>query len=475
MLTSELSQMDVLSTNLYQLKSLKAMDEKCTHLLEILRKSGWGKTSLCFLNSKFETRKTLYVGYVPEMIKFSEEHKLPPLKRKELLSSTTDRWRIAPFYYLPWRDERARYIVSDGLSTEIPLKYKIEWHKNDLLYGPIYYDARAVAVLTMDEPKDHAVPNKVNLRVPTIIHSIINEIIQQYLAEEQYANFRTIYRSIVGRGTIGIIELDITGKIIDVNAAAEQILTISKTKLLGNIYHKVLNDSFIARIAPPIQEAIETLVPVELDADYADFNQNIHKIKMQIAPLHILYDYTGMIWSLSYSEKSEIFSTYQTVLKILKAINDNFSGDYLDIQNQMIKLMCTEFQFKYPRLYVLSEDQITLKCVHSYDPELEDFSFFDHPYNRNSLASNAILENEIVYSTLKERNVRDLRRIWERLKTKAAIAIPLHIMPNVKAVLVCDIETSEFFLDESKRITLSYFGNLISITLRPVFDKFTTG
>ncbi|MFA4920802.1 MAG: hypothetical protein WC611_01575, partial [Candidatus Neomarinimicrobiota bacterium] len=76
-------------------------------------------------------------------------------------------------------------------------------------------------------------------------------------------------------------------------------------------------------------------------------------------------------------------------------------------------------------------------------------------------------------TTEKEKNVRDLRRIWERLKTKAAVAIPLHIMTEIKAALVFDIESADFFLDESKKITLDLFGKLISLALRPIFEKST--
>jgi hypothetical protein len=99
------------------------------------------------------------------------------------------------------------------------------------------------------------------------------------------------------------------------------------------------------------------------------------------------------------------------------------------------------------------------------------FGIFCHPYNRNSLAANAILENEIVFSSEKEQIVRDLRRIWERLKTKAAIAIPLHILPEVKAALVFDIQEKDFFIDESRKLSLDLFSNLISLVLRPLFEK----
>jgi|GEM_PF-805739 len=470
---SELTQLDTLSTNLNQLKTQKNFDEKCNFLLDTLRKTGWSKVSLGFLNSKFETKKSLYSGYTPEAIQFSESHKLPAEKRKTLLSATVERWRIVPFYYLPWRDERVRYILSDGLKTEIPLHYKNEWHKNDLLYAPIYFGGRPVAVLTLDEPKDQSVPNKVNLRAPTIIHSVLSEVILQSVSEEHYENFMQIHRSIIARGTIGIIELDEAGKIVDANDVAEQILTINKVKLIGNKYNKVFSDELLERITPALQESIETLKDVNLDIEYNNAYNEKHHIEIHLTPLHLLYDYTGMVFSLNYLDETEVFTIYKTVLDNFKTITSKLSGDYINIQKQLIQLMCEQYRFLYPRLYILSEDREILNCVLSYDPSLEDLSFFDHPFNRNSLAANAILENTLIYTTEKEKNIRDLRRIWERLQTKAAIALPLHIMTGITGALVCDIETPDFFLDESKKITLELYNHLIELTLRPAFEKTT--
>jgi len=469
-MSSDLNKLDILSTNLYQLKNLKTTDEKCVFLLDTLRKSGWGKATLSFLNSKYETRKTLYSGYEPEAIKFSEEHKLSAEKRRELLSSSVERWRIAPFYYLPWRDERARYILSGGLRTEIPLKYKVEWNKNDLLYCPIYFEGRPVAVLTLDNPRDPAIPNKVNLRVPTIIHSVLTEVILRSVTEEHYDNFMEIHREILARGTIGIIEMDFSGKINEVNDVAEQILTINKAKLLGNVYSKVIGGELITKLSPAIQKALETLKVASVEVEYKDFNNATNILEIDITPLHVLFDYTGMVWSISYREKGSIFQMYRTLLDNVNNINSKLSGDYAEIQQRLVKLICELYGFTYPRLYMLSDDQETLKCILSYDSQLEDLTFFDHPYNRNSLAANAILENEPVFTSEREKNIRDLRRIWERLKTKAAIGLPLPILPNVKAALVCDIQKPDFFLDESKKITLNLFCNLMGLTMRSLFE-----
>ncbi len=99
---SELQQLDVLSSNLFHLRSQKSLDEKCQILLDTLRKSGWDLVSLSFINSKYETTKTLYSGYSDEEIAIANSKNISPVKRKELLSSTVSRYRIGSFYYLPW-------------------------------------------------------------------------------------------------------------------------------------------------------------------------------------------------------------------------------------------------------------------------------------------------------------------------------------------------------------------------------------
>jgi PAS domain-containing protein len=241
-----------------------------------------------------------------------------------------------------WRDERARYIVSGGLSTEIPLKYKVEWHKNDLLYAPIYHEGRPVAVLTLDSPREQTIPTKVSLRVPTIIHSMLTEVILQSTLTEHYDNFLEIYNSVIAQGTIGIIEFDESGRITVVNDVAEQILTINRIKLIGNNYYKVLSNDLIAKLSPAIQKAAETLKSVNVITEYTDIDQITKAIDIQITPLHILFNYTGMVWSLNYIEKTAIFKTYRTVLDNFKNINSKLSGDYINIQKQLVKLMCDQ-------------------------------------------------------------------------------------------------------------------------------------
>jgi len=55
--------LDVLSSNLIHLKLKETLEDKCMVILDTLRKSGWGWVNLSFLNSKYETTKTLFSGY----------------------------------------------------------------------------------------------------------------------------------------------------------------------------------------------------------------------------------------------------------------------------------------------------------------------------------------------------------------------------------------------------------------------------
>ncbi len=463
---SELQILELLATNLYQLKTFQTLEKKCNLVLDTLRRTGWAKVSLSFINSKYETKKTLYAGFTPEMIQIAEENKLPATKRKELLSSTVDRWRIPPFYYLPWRDERARLILSNGIKTEIPIHLKNEWHKRDLLYAPIYLDARPVAILNLDEPRDLNEPNKVNLRVPTILHSILNEIISSYYNEEFYKNFRKIQQTIIDKGTIGIIELSEENKIKSINIAVEQLLQKSTSTLLNVRLNKIFEGSWYDQLTPILEKAVETLEPQTCLVTYLDSGDNEHHLEIQLMPIHKMYDYSGMICTVSPPEKSEISHIYRQVLSALDQINTSLRGDLSTIQTALVKLMCQQYGLIYPRLYVLSDDLSTLKCLHSYDPRLTDLQFFDHAFNRNSLAANAILENQVLFTSTRERTIRDLRRIWDFLGTKAALAIPININSEIKAALVCDVESPNFFLDEAKKIILTFYGNLISMTFK---------
>lgn len=469
-MSSELQLFDILATNFFNLRTLKTLDEKCSLLLDTIRLCGWKNVSLSFLNSKYETKKTLYAGFTPENIQIAEQNRVPPQKRKELLSSQVDRWRIPPFYYLPWRDEKARQILTNGIKTEIPLNFKREWNKRDLLYAPFYVDARPVAVLTLDEPVNPAEPNKVNLRVPTIIYSLLLEIINRYYEQEYSLHFHQIQKKIIEMGTIGLIELDIDNKIIDVNIAAEQLLKKSREKLLTLRFDKFSSGNWYDQVYPLLTRAMETLESQVGIIAYTPYEQT-YEIEIHFLPIHKMYDYWGMLCTITLPEKSEIFSFYRKIIDNIAILNRNLQGDPATIQMHLVDLLCKQFNLTYPRLYLLNRDQSQLDCIYSYDPSLTDLSLFNHTFNRNSLAANAIIENRVIFTSIREPEVRDLRKIWNYLGTKAAVAIPIIISEDLKGALVCDADVENFFLDDSKELILSLIGNLIALTLKSVLKS----
>jgi len=468
---SEIHILDTLSSNFNRIRTYATLDEKCQVLIDTLRKTGWGRVTLSFINSKFETKKTLYSGYTEDLIKIAEEKKLAPLKRKELLSSLVERWRLSSFYYMPWRDVKARTIVSSGRTTEIPIETKDQWYPMDLLYAPLYYETRPVAILTLDDPSDHSTPTKVKLRVARIIHSTIIQVISEYISQEYFSYSKELKEAIMAKGTIGIIEIGHDGKMTNLNLAGEHILKLRKKDLLDLFFLKYFNERFETKIQPTFEEAAETLKPSLLQTIYYFPDKTSNDLIIEFFPQYVLYEYIGMICTVNYPESKDLYRLYSNILDRLSELSNTITGDFSEIQQKIIALLCKQFHFRFPRIYKLSDDKSTLECILSFDEETQELEFFDHAYNRNSLGSTAIIDDQIIFATKKDRQIRDVRRIWERLDTPGAIAIPLHINETIQSVLVCDFLEPVFELDKSKEIIFKFFSMVLGMTLKPLFKE----
>lgn len=470
-MASEVQILELLASNFNLIRIYETLDEKCQVLLDTLRKSGWERVTLSFLNNKYETKKTLYSGYSKDLIQIAEEKKLKPAKRKELLSSLVERYRLGTFYYLPWKDVRARTIVSSGRTTEIPIYVKDQWHAMDLLYAPLYYKSRPVAVLTLDSPKDKTTPNKVKLRIPQIIHSTLVQVISEYISQEYFSYSKELKEAIIAQGTIGIIEVKHDGKIKDINLAAEHILRLRKRNIESLFFLRYFDERFTKKIAPAFRKAAETLVPEKVESTFIFPDKTKKEMVLEFFPQHILYEYTGMICTVRYPESEDLYKIYSNIVNRLKEMSEAMIGDFSEIQRKIVFLLCRQFHFRFPRIYKVSDDKSTLECILSFDEETQDLAFFDHPYNRNSLGATAIIDDEIVFTTKLERHVRDVRRIWQRLDTPGAIAIPLHVNETIKSVLVCDFLEPVFELDMSREIIFKFFAMVLSMTLKPYFKN----
>jgi len=462
---SELQQLDVLSSNLFHLRSQKSLDEKCQILLDTLRKSGWGLVSLSFINSKFETTKTLYSGYSDEEIAIANSKNISPVKRKELLSSAVSRYRIGSFYYLPWKDARVRGIVSGGMKSDIPVNLRDEWNNYDMLYAPIYYEALPVAVLSLDKPRDRTKPNRVSLRAQSIVHSCLIEVFHQYVYQENFPHSQILQDTVFNKGTIGVIKLDELGKISSINIAAEHILSLDHEDLVDTDFLKHFSKDFIDQFTPHFDKAVQTLEITSFKVKYVGKNEESEELNIKLFPVHILYEYRGMVCLIDYPEPTDIFKKYADILTKLDPLTSAIQGDMNTIQSKLVEWLYNSFGFTYPRIYKLSEDETRMECIYFFDPRIKDIHFFNHSFNRNSLASSALIENKILYTSIYNKRFRDIRRIWELLKTKGAIAVPLNVINNHKTVLVCDFDSNSLVMDISKTIILKYFGNVLRLTL----------
>lgn len=467
----EVQTLELLASNFNLLRLQDSLNDKCQLLMDTLRKSGWGRVSLSFLNSKYETKKTLYSGYSDDLIKIAEEKRLNPAKRKELLSSLVERYRIGTFYYLPWKDSRARTIVASGKTTEIPIYAKDQWHPMDLLYAPLYYKSRPVAVLTLDEPKDKAAPDRVKMRVPQIIHSALIQVIAEYISQEYFSYSEELKEAIIAKGTLGVIEIAYDGKIGSLNLAGEHILRFRSNKIESLYFLKHFNDRFANKIAPVFTKAQESLQPQTFTSVYFYSDGTSRELVLQFFPQHVLYEYSGMICTISYPKSQDMYQIYADIVTRLKEMSENLTGDFPDIQQKVIFLLCRQFHFRFPRIYAVSDDKSTLKCLLTFDEETQDLEFFDHAYNRNSLGATAIIDNQIIFTTREDKQIRDVRRIWQKLDTQGAIAIPIYVNENRTCVLVCDFLEPGFELDTAKEVLLKYFALVLGMTLKPYFSN----
>ncbi len=463
---NEIQLLDLLTGNLAYLKSKKTLDDKCIVLLEALRKSGWGRVSLSFINSKFKTTKTLYSGYTEDETDFAEKTVIPPGKRRELMSATVERWRIGVFYYLPWREERARDIIGDGLRTDIPIELREIWNEHDMLYAPIYINTKPVAVVALDKPFNGEVPDKVNLRVATIIHCILIEVIQQYGIKENSPYYQQLQRCILDKGNVGVIEIDEWDHISAINGPVEIMLGLEATSCLNMPYTKVFNEDILLQLNEKFLASKQSLEIIQMSFDFSDKNKIKRSIRVSLFPVHILYSYRGMICIFDYPEESDIYKTYSNVLKKVDSMKAVMVGDARMIQSRLIKWLRDNYGFKYARIYQLSDNKEQLICKVFWDPDITDLAFFNHDYNRNSLPAAAMLERRILYTSLEKNQVRDIRRIWDALKTKSAIAIPLNLHENLQVVLVCDFDSKVFILDRAKETIFGFFAAVLTTTLK---------
>ena len=463
-MATDLQILETLSTNLFDLKTKRTLDEKCIIVLDTLRKTGWKRTSLSFLNEKFETTKTLYSGYTDEEIQHYESTLITSAKRKKLISSTVERWRVGLYYYLPWREERVRSIISDGMTTDIPIELRAVWNPMDMLYAPIFIDAQPVAIIALDQPRDGQVPNKVSLRVPNIMHALLTEVLQEFSTLKNYPFYDAIQSTELEKGVVGFIELSHDDKVASFNHAAEKLLRVQQKDATGQSIRKILAPSFTEKMLFHIEDARNRNQIVSTTLFYPDENARPEKIDFHFFPLHILYHYNGMVIALHYPDAKDIYKMYSEVLMKTDLLTLALAGPINQIEERLIQWLMQHFSFDHPRLYRISADRAQIICEKYYgNLDINDIRQFDQPFNRNSLAVSALLENETLITTRRNETIRDNRRIWQMLKTIGSIAIPMRSIEGSEFVLQCDLTNDLFELDMAKSILFKTFASFFAL------------
>ncbi len=352
------------------------------------------------------------------------------------------------------------------MKSDIPVNLKDEWNDYDMLYIPIYYEALPVAVLLLDKPRNRTKPNRVSLRAQSIVHSCFIEVFHQYIYQENFPHSQILQDTVFGKGTIGVIKLDVLGKISSINIAAEHILSLDHEGLVDTDFFKHFSKDFIDQFTPYFDKAVQTLEITSFEIKYIGKNEVSEKLNVKLFPIHVLYEYRGMVCLVDYPEPTDIFKEYTNILTKLDPLTSAIQCDIKSIQNKLVEWLHDSFGFTYPRIYKLSEDETRMECIYFFDPRIKDIHFFDHSFNRNSLAASALIENKILHTSIYNRKYRDIRQIWKLLKTKGAIAVPLNVINDHKTVFVCDFDSNSLVMDMSKTIILRYFGNVLILTLK---------
>ncbi len=466
---SPIEDIEILSSKFDELKNQSDLNLKCQLLLDTFRRTGWRKVTLSFINEQYQTLSTLYSGFSDQEIKIAEQHKVSSDFRKKLLGSIFKKWRLGNFFYLPWSDSQIRRILSGGMISEIPLHIKNKWHDKDLLYAPIYFKSRPVAVLRLDKPKVHEKPDLAHLRIPNIILSVLQEVIKQFIAQDNLALAQDFHQTLQKQAGFGFVKISHRDKIEEMNAPAELILNLSARDLHYGIF-KALKTELSDKIEPYYRSARDDLKVSSVTIDKANVSKK--PLCFHFLPFHILGDFRYMIIILYFAEFSDNFTNYS---KIINDIHQLFAINAKVYQNRaelLINWLMGRYPFSYPRLYKLSGDKSTMECFQTVhiSPEF-DLDFFSHPYNRNSLASSAILEKQIVLSKTNEEFFRDVRKIWNALETQAAIAVPLILTPGYETVLTCDFDPDTFHLSSADEIILNYFGALMGSVILPKINS----
>ncbi|MCK4296407.1 MAG: hypothetical protein KAX28_07110, partial [Candidatus Marinimicrobia bacterium] len=84
-----------------------------------------------------------------------------------------------------------------------------------------------------------------------------------------------------------------------------------------------------------------------------------------------MYEYRGMICLIDYPESTDIYKIYANTLTKLDPLTYTLQGDIKSIQDKLIDWLRNGYDFTYPRIYELSEDETKMECKYFFDPSIK--------------------------------------------------------------------------------------------------------
>jgi len=455
----------------YVQKEIKEIDREKDHrikihkILNFISKTGWERVILKIINKSYEvlevitnSTNNLYISAVntKELIK----------QRKILTSNLVNKWAIGDFFYLPWYDSEARKIISNGLDSAVPVEAKKGlWHENDLLYTIIRHEEEPIALLILDKPTDGQAPTITKLNPISIFKNYIKEILINKRIIDNLVSYKNFISTIFKIGTDIVIETNSADNIVNINRAIENIFPVMSDKLINK------NIEFLREFFLPedffltFRKAKVTLKTQFSNFRYTRKGTNPIDLSVIFLPKIYLDKYNGMYIFICTtdvkftSELNMLIGNFVTVMG--ERITTKTS--YETRKDELYKWIMNKFNFKNMRLYEKKPDQDILICTH-FQSEKYSYSSseFNHPYNRNSLAANALLENEILILEKGQTHIRDIRRFWDKLKTEASIAIPIINNENRKVVVTFDYQPGIFNLVPNNKLIIRFWALILS-------------
>jgi len=179
-----LENLTVLEKELLEISKETDFNTRVNQIVNVFKSLGWNKVILQLID-RFLVVKKVFSNF-PLRGDYINRLNAPKAinMRRILLSNAVNKWAMGNFVYLPWRDNEARNLISDGVETAIPIKVrKDQWHENDLLFSVLGHQRTPVAILILDSPVDGRAPTPSTIKIPSLLTLYLKEIIsnQVYL------------------------------------------------------------------------------------------------------------------------------------------------------------------------------------------------------------------------------------------------------------------------------------------------------